>query len=110
MNGIENLITPYIHGLMVNGDDIMLFPGNKQVILNEEIEEWNDVHDCCNNQTDRITYTNHGDGYVIHRHGINGSVTDILISMQDIISGYDYLVNLPFDRFGNREWWSESIV
>ena len=51
MNGIENLITPYIYELMKNGDDIMLFPDNKQIILNEEIEEWNDVHDCLNNQT-----------------------------------------------------------
>lgn len=108
MNGIENLITPYIYELMENGDDIMLFPDNKQIILNEEIEEWNDMHDCLNNQTDRITFYNHIDGYVIHRHGIKGGVTDILISTLDIMHGYKHVINLPFDSFGNCEWWNVS--
>lgn len=107
MNGIEKLITPYIYELMVNGDDIMLFPDNKQIILNEEIEEWNFTHDYINNPTDRITFFNHGDGYVIHRHGVKGGVTDILIAMQDIQKGYDYLTNLPFESTGNfnNHWW-----
>ena len=107
MSGIEKLITPYIYELMVNGDDIMLFPDNKQIILNEEIEEWNFTHESINNPTDRITFFNHGEGYIIHRHGIKGGVTDILITMQDIQKGYEYLINLPFESTGNfnNHWW-----
>lgn len=107
MNGIEKLITPYIYELMTEGNDIMLFPDNKQIILNEEIEEWNFTHESINNLTDRITFFNHGDGYVIHRHGVKGGVTDILIAMQDIQKGYDYLTNLPFESTGNfnNHWW-----
>ena len=107
MNGIEKLITPYIYELMVNGNDIMLFPDNKQIILNEEIEEWNFTHESINNLTDRITFFNHGDGYVIHRHGIKGGATDILIAMQDIQKGYEHLINLPFEIAGNfnNDWW-----
>ena len=107
MNGIEKLITPYIYELMVNGDDIMLFPDNKQIILNEEIEEWNFTHESINNPIDRITFFNHGDGYVIHRHGIKGGATDIVIAMQDIQKGYEYLINPPFESTGNcnNHWW-----
>ena len=107
MNGIEKLITPYIYELMVNGNNIMLFPDNKQIILNEEIEEWNFTHESINNPTDRITFFNHGDGYVIHRHGIKGGATDIVITMQDIQKRYEYLMNLPFEITGtfNYEWW-----
>lgn len=107
MNGIEKLITPHIYELMVNGDDIMLFPDNKQIILNEEIEEWNFTHESINNPTDRITFFNHGEGYVIHRHGIKGGVTDIVIAMQDIQKGYEHLINLPFEIAVNcnNHWW-----
>lgn len=108
MNGIEKLITPYIYELMVHGDDIMLFPDNEQIILNEEIEEWNFTHESINNPIDRITFFNHGDGYVIHRHGIKGGVTDIVIAMQDIQKGYEHLINLPFEstgNFNNDDWW-----
>lgn len=107
MSGIEKLITPYIYELMVNGDDIMLFPDNKQIILNEEIEEWNFTHECINNPIDRIIFFNHGEGYTIHRHGIKGGVTDILIAMQDIQKGYEYLINLLFESAGNfnNNWW-----
>ena len=107
MNGIEKLITPYIYKLMVNGDDIMLFPDNKQIILNEEIEEWNFTHESINNLIDRITFFNHGDGYVIYRHGIKGGATDIVIAMQDIQKGYEHLINLPFESTGNfnNNWW-----
>ncbi|MBQ9657206.1 MAG: hypothetical protein IJV31_01005 [Clostridia bacterium] len=107
MNGIEKLITPYIYELMVNGNNIMLFPDNKQIILNEEIDEWNFTHESINNPIDRITFFNHGDGYVIHRHGIKGGATDIVIAMQDIQKGYEHLINLPFENTGtfNYEWW-----
>lgn len=107
MNGIEKLITPYIYELMVNGDDIMLFPDNKQIILNEEIEEWNFTHESINNPTDRITFFNHGEGYIIHRHGIKGGATDIVIAMQDIQKGYEHLINLPFEIAVNcnNHWW-----
>lgn len=107
MNGIEKLITPYIYESMVNGDDIMLFPDNKQIILNEEIEGWNFAHESINNPIDRITFFNHGDGYVIHRHGIKGGATDIVIAMQDIQKGYEYLINLPFEIAVNcnNHWW-----
>ena len=107
MNGIEKLITPYIYELMVNGDDIMLFPDNKQIISNEEIEEWNFTHESINNPTDRITFFNHGDGYVIYRHGIKGGSTDIVIAMRDIQKGYEHLINVPFEIAVNcnNHWW-----
>ena len=107
MNGIEKLITPYIYELMASGDDIMSFPDNMQIILNEEIEEWNYTHDYINNPTDRITFFNHGEGYIIHRHGIKGGATDIIIAMQDIQKGYEHLINLPFEIAVNcnNHWW-----
>lgn len=107
MNGIEKLIISYIYELMANGDDIMLFPDNKQIILNEEIEGWNFTYESITNPTDRITFFNHGDGYVIHRHGIKGGATDIVIAMQDIQKGYEHLINLPFEIAVNcnNHWW-----
>lgn len=104
MEGIEKLITQYIYDLMKAGNDIMLFPDNQKIILNDEIEEWNDIHGVWN-ETDRFTFYNYREGYVIHRHGRHGSVYDILISMQDIQKGYEYFKNLPLVSNGKYSWW-----
>ena len=33
---------------------------------------------------------------------------NILISTLDIMHGYKHVINLPFDSFGNCEWWNVS--
>lgn len=72
----EELFTEHIFSLMKQEKDIMVFPDNSQLILEDEIEEWNLVHGI-NDPTERILYyCIHGLGYRITH---SKSITNVFV-------------------------------
>lgn len=61
---LRKLFTPCIYSLMRDRSEIMLFPDNGQLLVDEEIDEWNKENGL-NDPTKRILY-----GY--HNHNHNG--------------------------------------
>lgn len=62
----KELFTEYIYSLMQNGKDFMFFPNNNQILIDDEVDEWNKVNGITN-LTERVLYHKFGDdGYVIN--------------------------------------------
>lgn len=55
---LQKLFTPYIHYLMCDGSEIMLFPDNGQILVDEEIDKWNKENGL-SDPTKRVLYHNH---------------------------------------------------
>lgn len=62
----EEIFTEYIFSLMKQRKDLMVFVDNNQVLIDEEIDEWNKVNGITN-KTERLMYHCFGnDGYVVN--------------------------------------------
>jgi 3-methyladenine DNA glycosylase AlkD len=87
----EELFTEYIHSLMQQGKAFMVFPDNKQILI-EEVDEWNKVNGVTDS-TPRILYhhttTPHGDGYVVH---YTEDITSVLVPDDEINMDYEDFV------------------
>ena len=51
----SKMFTEYIHKLMLQKKDFMVFPDNNQILVEDEVTEWNNIHGLTNN-TERIMY------------------------------------------------------
>ena len=49
------IFTEYIHKLMLQKKDFMVFPDNNQILIEDEVTEWNNIHGLTND-TERIMY------------------------------------------------------
>ena len=49
------MFTEYIHELMLQKKDFMVFPDNNQILVEDEVTEWNNIHGLTND-TERIMY------------------------------------------------------
>jgi hypothetical protein len=87
----EELFTKYIHSLMQQGKAFMVFPDNKQILIEEEVDEWNKVNGITND-TPRILYhhttTSNGNGYVVH---YTEDITSVLVP--------DDVINMNYEDF-----------
>lgn len=52
---VEELFTEYIFSLMKQKKNFMIFPDNKQILIEDEVDEWNKNHGLTN-ETERILY------------------------------------------------------
>ena len=51
----SKMFTNYIHELMLQKKNFMVFPDNNQILIEDEIEEWNNIHGLTND-TERVMY------------------------------------------------------
>ena len=51
----SKMFTEYIHELMLQKKDFMVFPDNNQILVEDEIDEWNNIHGLTND-TERVMY------------------------------------------------------
>lgn len=51
----SKMFTEYIHELMLQKKDFMVFPDNNQILVEDEVTEWNNIHGLTND-TERIMY------------------------------------------------------
>lgn len=80
----EELFTEYIYSLMVKRKDFMVFINNKQILIEEEVDEWNKVNGLLDT-TERLMYHYFVDGYAIN---YTGRATSILIPIDLIDKTY----------------------
>lgn len=83
---IEDVITNYIFSCIKNGNQIMYFSDNKQLLINEEVDKWNKLNSIMDN-TKRIVghKTNAKNGepiYVLHH---TDDVTSVIIPMERFV-------------------------
>ena len=49
------IFTKYIHSLMLQKKDFMIFLDNNQILIESEVDEWNNIHGLTNT-TERVIY------------------------------------------------------
>ena len=89
---VEELFTEYIFSLMKQKKNFMLFPDNKQILIEDEVDEWNKNHGLTD-ETERILYHCISDktyeGYVVNSIG---SITNIIVPFNGIEKDYNEFI------------------
>lgn len=82
----EQLFTEYIYSLMKQKKDFMVFPDNNQILINEEVDEWNKVNGITD-PTERLLYHRVGnDGYVVN---YTEAITNVMVPVELLEKSYD---------------------
>lgn len=80
------LFTEYIFSLMKQGKTFMMFPDNNQILVEDEVNEWNKIHGLMD-ETERIMFHQYGEeGYIAH---YSSFITDIFIPLEMIKWSYE---------------------
>lgn len=93
------MFTEYIHELMLQKKDFMVFPDNNQILVEDEVTEWNNIHGLTNN-TERVMYhyvydTDKTKEHYRIKH--TNSITTLLIPTSCIPKSYeDFIKSLKF--------------
>ena len=83
------LFTEYIFSLMKEGKMFMMFTDNKQVLVEEEVDEWNKVNGITND-TERTLYHQYGDkGYIVHH---SSELTSVFVPIEMLKWNYDNFI------------------
>ena len=89
---VEELFTEYIHSLMKQKKNFMVFPDNKHILIKDEVDEWNKNHGL-SNETERILYhyvpSKINPGYVIHPTKF---ITDITVPFDLLEKNYNEFI------------------
>ena len=93
---VEELFTEYILSLMKQKKNFMVFPDNKQILIKDEVDEWNKTHGLTN-ETERILYhcvyvkniLGYVIGYVIHPTKF---ISDITVPFNLIEKNYNEFI------------------
>ena len=85
------MFTEYIHELMLQKKDFMVFPNNEQILVEDEVTEWNNIHGLTND-TERIMYHYVYDEDKTKAHyrvKHTNSITTLLIPTSSIAKKYE---------------------
>lgn len=89
---VEELFTEYIFSLMKQKKSFMVFPNNKQILIEDEVDEWNKTRGLTN-ETERILYhyvsSKKNSGYVVHPTKF---ITDITVPFDIIKKDYNEFI------------------
>ena len=91
------MFTKYIHELMLQKKDFMVFLNNDQILIEDELTEWNNTHDATDN-TERVMYHYVHDNDKAKEHyriKHTNSITTLLVSVETIVPDYNqFIVNV----------------
>ena len=85
------IFTEYIHKLMLQKKDFMVFPDNNQILIEDEVTEWNNIHGLTND-TERIMYHyvyDEDETKAHYRVKHTNSITTLLIPTSFIAKKYE---------------------
>lgn len=95
----SKMFTEYIHELMLQKKDFMVFPDNNQILVEDEVTEWNNIHGLTND-TERVMYHyvyNEDETKAHYRVKHTNSITTLLIPTFCIPKNYeDFIKALKF--------------
>lgn len=81
----RELFTEYILSLMKKNENFMVFPDNKQVLIEEEVDEYLQIHGFLN-PTPRLMFHLLCDGYVVN---YTHAITNVLVPFEEISMDYE---------------------
>ena len=84
----RELFTEYILTLMKQHKDFMVFPDNNQILIEDEVDEWNKVNGITD-PTERLIYHGIDSGYVVHH---TESITNVLVPKGLLKKSYDEFI------------------
>ena len=89
---VEDLFTEYIFSLMKQKKNFMVFPDNKQILIEDEVDEWNKNHGLTD-ETERILYhyveVKNNRGYIVYATEF---ITNIIIPIDVIEKDYNEFI------------------
>ena len=95
----SKMFTSYIHELMLQKKSFMVFSDNDQILIEDEVEEWNHIHGLTND-TERVMYHyvyDEDETKVHYRVKHTNSITTLLIPTFCIPKNYeDFIKVLKF--------------
>lgn len=92
----SKMFTSYIHELMLQKKSFMVFPDNDQLLVEDEVEEWNDIYGLTNN-TERVMYYyvyDEDETKAHYRIKHTNSITTLLIPICCIPRNYDDFITI----------------
>jgi hypothetical protein len=84
----EELFTEFIYTLMVNRKSFAVFPDNKQLLMEDEYDEWIKENGIMN-KTERLIYHPIEKGYVVTH---TESITNVTVPFELIDMGYEEFI------------------
>ena len=90
----SDMFTEYVHELMLQKKDFMVFLDNNQILVENEVTEWNNTHDLTDN-TERVMYHYvHDEDKSKEHYRIKhtDSITTLLMPVEAIVPDYDAFV------------------
>lgn len=87
----SKMFTVYIHKLMLQKKNFMVFPDNNQILVEDEVTEWNNIHGLTND-TERIMYHyvyDEDETKAHYRVKHTNSITTLLIPTSSIAKKYE---------------------
>ena len=94
----RELYTEYIFSLMKEKKEFMVFPDNKQVLIEEEMEEWIDTHDFLD-PTPRLFYKKFCDGYIVR---YANAITNVFVPEWELQGNYEEFIKQTEEDMGWR--------
>ena len=95
----SKMFTEYIHELMLQKKDFVVFPDNNQILVEDEVTEWNNIHGLTND-TERVMYHyvyDEDETKAHYRVKHTNSITTLLIPTFCIPKNYeDFIKALKF--------------
>lgn len=86
----RELFTEYIFSIMKQGKTFMMFPDNKQILIEEEVDEWNRIHGFMDD-TERIMYHQYGtEGYIAH---YSSEITNVFVPLEMLKWSYERFIS-----------------
>ena len=86
----EELFTEFIYALMVNRRTFMVFPDNKQILIDDEVDKWIKENGIMN-ETERLIYHPITKGYVINH---TASIINVAVPFGLIDMGYEEFIKI----------------
>lgn len=87
---LDEIFTEYIYSLMQEKKNFMVFTDNKQILIEDEIDEWNLIHGLTN-ITPRIMYKYiAGKGYSVK---YTNDLVSLMIPSEEICNEYTVFIN-----------------
>ena len=84
----EELFSEFIYSLMINRKTFMVFPDNKQILIDDEVDEWIKTHDLLD-ETERLIYRPLNKGYVVIH---SDSITNVTTPFDAMENGYEEFI------------------
>ena len=91
----EELFTEFIYELMIKRKTFMVFPDNQQILIDDDVDEWNKVNGILDT-TERLIYHPVKNGYVVT---YTESILTVTIPFGLLDMGYEEFIQITNEDY-----------